>query len=506
MKSEHAPKILCYHRARKATAQEMKRHDIVITSYGTMTSDHNSKGPLSCASWHRVILDEGHSIRNSKTKVAEAAYGLKAESRWVLTGTPIVNQIKDLHSLLKFLRLTGGIADPVVFNTVIARPLGLGDSRAEALLQSLMQDMCLRRKKEMSFVDLRLPPKSEYVHRIAFKPDEKKKYDALLSEAKGVLEKFRSRQKGKPGQKGGTFQHVLEQLLRLRQTCNSWTLCKERIVDLLKTLEDQDVVVLNDRNRNILQKALRLYIESQDECPICLDTLSAPMITHCKHVFCGNCIRKVVQTQARCPMCRSPLAEDQLLEPAPETAGEEEGKGPQAEGPSSKTEALLKILQATLKNKGSKVIVFSQWTSFLTVIEQQLKEAGHGYTRIDGSMSTTARDSAIRALQNDPDTKILLASLAVCSVGLNLAAADTVVLTDSWWAPAIEDQAVDRVHRLGQTRPTTVWRLVIEGSVEERVLDVQAEKRQLVGKAFQEKVQGKKAKETRMADIMKLLT
>ncbi|KKY36021.1 putative rad5-like protein [Diaporthe ampelina] len=428
----------------------------------------------------------------------------------ILTGgkgaTLIVSPVSvmDLFSLVKFLRLTGGIADPVVFNTAIARPLGVGDTRAEALLQSLMQDLCLRRKKEMAFVDLRLPPKSEYVHRIAFKPDEKRKYDALLSEAKGVLETFRSKQK--QGKKGGTFQHVLEQLLRLRQTCNSWTLCKERIVDLLKTLEDQDVVVLNDRNRNILQKALRLYIESQDECPICLDTLSAPMITHCKHVFCGDCIRKVVQTQSKCPMCRSPLAEDQLLEPAPETAGEEEVAEPQAEAQSSKTEALLKILQATLKSKGSKVIVFSQWTSFLTIIEHQLKEAGYGYTRIDGSMTPATRDSAIRALEDDPDTKIMLASLAVCSVGLNLVAADTVVLTDSWWAPAIEDQAVDRVHRLGQTRPTTVWRLVMEGSVEERVLDIQAEKRQLVGKAFQEKVQGKKAKETRMADIMKLLT
>lgn len=75
----------------------------------------------------------------------------------------------------------------------------------------------------------------------------------------------------------------------------------------------------------------------------------------------------------------------------------------------------------------------------------------------------------------------------------------------SGWAPAIEDQAVDRVHRLGQKRPTTVWRLVMEGSVEERVLDIQAEKRQLVNKAFQEKNKGEKSKETRMADIAKLL-
>lgn len=110
------------------------------------------------------------------------------------------------------------------------------------------------------------------------------------------------------------------------------------------------------------------------------------------------------------------------------------------------------------------------------------------------------------ALRDDPECRIMLASLAVCSVGLNLVAADTVILADSWWAPAIEDQAVDRVHRLGQTRPTTVWRLVMENTVEERVLGIQQEKRQLVGKAFQEKAKGKKTKETRMADIAKLLS
>lgn len=203
-------------------------------------------------------------------------------------------------------------------------------------------------------------------------------------------------------------------------------------------------------------------------------------------------------------MCRSQLSEDQLLEPAPETSGDEEAEY-DTETKSSKTEALLKILQATLKNDGSKVIIFSQWTSFLSIIEHQIKEAGYMYTRIDGSMTAAARDASMRALGQDPNCRIMLASLAVCSVGLNLVAADTVVLMDSWWAPAIEDQAVDRVHRLGQTRPTTVWRLVMEGTVEERVLDIQAEKRKLVTKAFQEKGKGKKTTETRMADINRLL-
>ena len=85
-----------------------------------------------------------------------------------------------MHSLLKFLHITGGIEQSDVFNTVIDRPLANGDPRAEALLQSLMKDLCLRRKKDFSFVDLKLPAKTEYIHRITFWPDEKKKYDALL--------------------------------------------------------------------------------------------------------------------------------------------------------------------------------------------------------------------------------------------------------------------------------------------------------------------------------------
>lgn len=271
----------------------------------------------------------------------------------------------------------------------------------------------------------------------------------------------------------------------------------------MKLLEDQDVVVLNDKNRTLLQQALQLVIESQEECPVCMESLADPVITHCKHVFCRACISKVIEIQHKCPMCRAELSEDKLVEPAPEY---EETDGLDKETKSSKTEALLKILQATLKNDGSKVIIFSQWTSFLTVIQRQLDEARYVYTRIDGSMNTSQRDAAIRALDHDPPTRIMLASLSVCSVGLNLVSADTVVLADSWWAPAIEDQAVDRVHRLGQTRPTTVWRLVMEGTVEERVLDIQREKRELVTKAFKEKQgQQKKTKETRMADILKLL-
>ncbi|KAF6820228.1 rad5-like protein (SNF2 family domain-containing protein) [Colletotrichum sojae] len=502
VKKEHLPTIFTYHGSNQATTKELCKYRVVITSYNKLAVEgkKGNSAPLIGTTWRRVVLDEGHTIRNAKTLAAVAASKLSTQSRWVLTGTPIINNIKDFQSLLQFLAITGGVEQPVIFNTVIARPLARGNETAETLLQLLMRDLCLRRKKDMKFVDLKLPPKTEYVHRIQFLPDEKNKYEALLTEAKGALEEYRNKQAAGKGQ----FQSVLERLLRLRQVCNHWTLCRQRIDDLLKVLDGQAVVALNPENKRILQEALRLYIETQEDCAVCLDTLNKPVITHCKHVFCRDCISKVIQTQHKCPMCRNQLEEESLLEPATE-GGSDSDESFDADAKSSKTEALLKIVQATTKDPKSKIVIFSQWTSFLNIIQNQIAEGGYKFTRIDGSMTAAKRDAAIEALDHDPDTRIMLASLAVCSVGLNLVSADTVILADSWWAPAIEDQAVDRVHRLGQKRPTTVWRLVMEGTVEERVLDIQHEKRTLVGKAFQEKDKGKKTKETRMADIQKLL-
>ncbi|KAI6783378.1 uncharacterized protein J7T54_004405 [Emericellopsis cladophorae] len=477
VRQENQPSTIIYHGGKKLTAEELLEYDVVITSYGKLTSD--SILTSDKVEWRRVVLDEGHTIRNSKTKVAMAACKLQAKSRWVLTGTPIINHVKDLQSLVRFLGIRGGIEQPHIFNSVITRRLGDSDRVGEALLQNLMQDLCLRRRKDMKFVDLKLPEKKEFVQRIPFYPEEKQKYDALLAEAKGALEQFQAR---KSVQTGGRFTNVLERLLRLRQVCNHWTLCKSRVEDLMRLLEDEDVVELTPKNTALLQEALRLYIESQEDCAICYDTPVAPVITHCKHVFCRGCITRAIQIQHKCPMCRNQLEEDHLLEPAPEEG--EADVNFDGETQSSKTEAITQIIKAVTNKRGSKAIVFSQWTSFLTVVQAQLEAKGIKFTRIDGSMNVAKRDQAIAALDNDDETRVMLAR----------------------WAPAIEDQAIDRVHRLGQTRETTVFRLVMEGSVEDRVLDIQRDKREIVSKAFHEKGENKKAKETRLADLQKLLS
>ena len=503
---------------------ELTAFDVVITSYGTLASEYFSSSKKSkeaapvprqngifSVDWRRVILDEGHTIRNPQTKAALAANNLISQSRWVLTGTPIVNSLRDLYSLVRFIRLSGGLERLDIFNSILIRPLKFGDTTASLLLQALMTAICLRRRKDMKFVDLRLPEKTEYVHRFAFADHEKEKYEALEAEAKGLLKVVSNPRSGK--NTSDSYRHLLEILLRLRQVCDHWKLCGDRVTDLLSALEQQKTIDLTPENRKILQGMLQLSIESHEDCSICLEPLHNPVITHCAHTFGASCIEKVVELQHRCPMCRAELPDTtKLVKPLLEL-GETSAAGPasdiDAEITSTKIEELIKILSASQKkHPGTKTVIFSQWTSFLNILQSRLSTTFPDTTiaRIDGSMPPRARDSALDSLTSDPACTILLASLAVCSVGLNLVAANQVILADSWWAPAIEDQAVDRVHRLGQKRACTVWRLVVEGTLEERVLDVQGEKRALMGMAFKEQVKRDgEGRERRMADIARLL-
>jgi len=121
--------------------------------------------------------------------------------------------------------------------------------------------------------------------------------------------------------------------------------------------------------------------------------------------------------------------------------------------------------------------VFSQWTSFLDLIEPALKAAGLGYLRLDGS--TTNRGDVVAKFQAEDGPPVMLLSLKAGGTGLTLTAADHVFICDPWWNPAVEDQAADRAHRIGQDKPVNIYRLVAQNTVEERVLALAAQKRQL---------------------------
>ncbi|KAL3474512.1 SNF2 family N-terminal domain-containing protein [Aspergillus californicus] len=508
-KSEQAPRVLIYHGTGKKEAAKLDQYDIVVTSYGALAMEYKpesktkpAKGLFSLQ-WRRVVLDEGHTIRNPRSKGALAACSLWAGSRWTLTGTPIINTLKDLYSQIRFLKLTGGLEDLAVFNSVLIRPLMADDPDSRLLLQALMSTICLRRRKDMSFVNLRLPAMTSHVLRIKFHPHEQEKYEMFQAEAKGMLMDIKNKDKTST-----TYSHLLEVILRLRQVCNHWALAKNRLDKLAAILDKHQVVPLTPENIKALQDLLQIRIESQESCPICLDVLETPVITACAHAFCRGCIEQVIDRQHKCPMCRAEIKDNtSLVSPAAEMGENTDDIQADPDNPSSKIEALIKILTAKGQAQGTKTVVFSQWTSFLNLVEPHLQRARIQFARIDGKMTSLARDNSTHRFSTDPNCTVLLASLSVCSVGLNLVAANQAILADSWWAPAIEDQAVDRVYRLGQTRETTVWRLVMEDSIEDRVLAIQGQKRKLMLAAFREKASKKvDDRATRVADLEKLLT
>ena len=152
-----------------------------------------------------------------------------------------------------------------------------------------------------------------------------------------------------------------------------------------------------------------------------------------------------------------------------------------AEG-SAKLEALLERLETAVAD-GHQALVFSQWTSLLDLVEPALRAAGIAFTRLDGS--TRDRAGVVAAFSDPAGPPVLLISLRAGGTGLNLTAADHVFLLDPWWNPAVEDQAADRAHRIGQTRPVLVHRLVARDSVEEAMLALQARKRGLAAAALE---------------------
>jgi SNF2 family DNA or RNA helicase len=130
--------------------------------------------------------------------------------------------------------------------------------------------------------------------------------------------------------------------------------------------------------------------------------------------------------------------------------------------------------------EGHKALVFSQFTSLLSIVRKRLDENPKGPTRyayLDGK--TRDRKSPVEQFQNDPDTKLFLISLKAGGLGLNLTGADYVFLLDPWWNPAVEAQAIDRAHRIGQVRHVFAYRLIAKGTVEEKVLQLQQTKRDL---------------------------
>ncbi|QRW12247.1 hypothetical protein RhiLY_11246 [Ceratobasidium sp. AG-Ba] len=443
--------------------------------------------PLQSVRWFRIVLDEAHSIKEPTTIGSRACCDLVADRRLCLTGTPVQNKLDDVFALIKFIRLEP-FDDKAVWTEYIGGPAKFG--------QPLGDQETRRHTYPLPPAPKRRAPVTPVRSR------RKAVYDSYFTQSKAEFTQL-----SKTNQVMKNYVGILQKILRLRQICDHYELVKGK--DEIAPL-DYDAVLkaIVDEGLN-LSRATAVFSVLRDsgtaQCVECqaelasappeateADALEAesrrpgrkpktiggpgvksqagtrqnspsgpvPVVTRCQHLFCIDCFRASVcpgwpkvlpNTQKSCSSCQTMLvATVDAIQVSPDAiVSAEQMAGKEGKRRGAKRGQGRKRVDDGL----TKSVVFSQWTSMLDKIEDALEEAAIRFSRLDGTMKREDRSRAMDALKMDPSCEVLLVSLRAGGVGLNLTAARRVYLMDPYWNPAVENQAVDRIHRLGQTRP-----------------------------------------------------
>ncbi|XP_023770523.2 DNA repair protein RAD5B isoform X1 [Lactuca sativa] len=484
---------------------------VVLTTYGVLSASYKTYSENSIfhkVDWYRVVLDEAHTIKSSKSQCAQAAFALSAYCRWCLTGTPLQNNLEDLYSLLCFLRVEPW-CNWAWWNKLIQKPYENDDKRGLKLVKAILRPLMLRRTKDTKDKEGRpilvLPPTDIQVIECEQSEAERDFYDALFKRSKVQFDQFVAQ-----GKVLHNYANILELLLRLRQCCNHPFLVMSRgdtqqFSDLNKLAKrfldiNSDSSAPNPSKAYIEEVVTDLKKGENTECPICLESADDPVLTPCAHRMCRECLLSSWRSpiQGLCPICRQNLRKTDLITCPTESKFRVDVEKNWKE--SSKVLKLLECLESIRgKGFGEKSIVFSQWTSFLDLLEIPLKRRKIGFLRFDGSLSQKNREKTLKEFNETSDKMVLLMSLKAGGVGLNLTAASNVFLMDPWWNPAVEEQAIMRIHRIGQKRTVCVRRFIVKETVEERMQQVQARKQRMIAGALtDEEVRSARLEELKM--------
>ncbi|GFP98264.1 uncharacterized ATP-dependent helicase c23e6.02 [Phtheirospermum japonicum] len=476
--------------------------------------DYIISGPLGMVGWFRVVLDEAQCIKNHRTMTARACWGLHAKRRWCLSGTPIQNTVEDLYSYFRFLKYDP-YADFRTFCIQIKSDIQYNNEGGYKRLQAVLKTFLLRRTKSTIIDGQRiiiLPPKTIELQKIEFTKEERDFYVRLESDSRTQFQEYAA-----AGTVRQNYAIILVMLLRLRQACGHPCL-----VNMLKynSQSTSSVETAKKLPRDKQMSLLNCLEASSSICGICNDSPEDAVVTVCGHVYCHQCICELmIGDDTECPAdncetnlvmacvfskdtLRAAMSTQEIVKNNTNEAVSDSRSStcPQT---SSKIKATLKLLLSISKPQrknettsetsdfvGGKAIVFSQWTKMLDLLEDSLKEYSIEYRRLDGTMPVSARDRAVKDFNTLPQVTVMIMSLKAASLGLNMVAANNVILLDLWWNPTTEDQAIDRAHRIGQTRPVSVYRLTVEETVEDRILALQQKKRDIVSSAFGEEGTG----------------
>ncbi|KAF2714983.1 helicase SWR1 [Pleomassaria siparia CBS 279.74] len=507
-------KVLVYHgtnaACKKMTIKDLKKFDVIMVSYNSLESLHRKEmkgwtrgediikasSPLHAIKYHRLILDEAHSIKSRNTGVAKACFALKGTYKWCLSGTPVQNRIGEFFSLLRFLEVRpfadyfcrscdceqlhwavdedhmcsacnhGGSEHISVFNQELLNPI-TGDDvelRETALsrLHMITARIMLRRMKKDYTNSMELPMKDIIIHNEFFSAVERDFSSSIMSNTVRKFDTYVAQ-----GVMLNNYANIFGLIMQMRQVANHPDL-------LLK--------------KTAVEGSSNVYV-----CNICDEPAEDAVRSRCHHDFCRACVKDFIETceasgtDADCPRCHIGLSID-FEQPELEQDEEQVKKTSiinrikmENWTSSTKIEMLVyDLYKLRSKKQTLKSIVFSQFTSMLQLIEWRLRRAGFNTVMLDGSMTPAQRQKSIEHFMTNPDVEVFLVSLKAGGVALNLTEASRVFIVDPWWNPAAEWQSADRCHRIGQRRPCVITRLCIEDSVESRMVALQEKKAAMI--------------------------
>ncbi|KAJ4364614.1 hypothetical protein N0V83_009210 [Neocucurbitaria cava] len=507
--------------------KDLANYDIVISTYHIIAKDLlDRRRPLPYINWFRIVLDEAHTIRNP-TNQSKATCAMQGQRRWAVTGTPVQNRLEDLGALFNFIRLTP-FDTSHGFNTFIISPFKNADPEVVPKLQLLVSTVTIRRTKEI--IKHEVPAKHDYIVRLKFSKEEQQLHDWFERDTQRKVNAVTQGEK----MGGHSYARILTAILNLRLICahgrdllsddalrttdgmtydnpmeigeedtQDATLTRQQayeMLDLLDTTDAADCIYCPGK-----KSMLEADSDDEDDDGNVEDILG--YMTTCYHLVCPKHIKKLrakwlenlhPDGSVQCHVCEDRnkpqafelwrkdftnfLEERDRIRKDPKLAK----KVGSYMGPHTKTQALLNDLKehqtwsdANPDERPIKSIVFSSWTTHLDLIEIALKTHGHAYVRLDGRMSREARDKSMHALRHDASIRVMLVSIGAGGLGLNLTTANKVFMMEPQFNPAAEAQAVDRVHRLGQDREVVIKRFIMDGSFEEKMLELQKKKKAL---------------------------
>jgi SNF2 family DNA or RNA helicase len=455
-----------------------------------------------------------HTIRNSKSKFFLAVTKIRADRRLALTGTPFVNRAQDIYSLLSFLGMEP-LDNRQIFQRAISQPLQNGQEIGLARLRTAMGCVSIRRSKH-NIPQLKMVEKHVQLASVEFPKDDKHKqvYDALYGTVRVAMEAILKDNDNALR----NYSSIFEKLLRLRQACcSALLLTPERREIALKVWKQvssgkMQQALSAEEGLALLEKLKGQFNQELPECGICLeefDQAEGTILKSCSHVFCKNCIQQVLlKSTGKCPYCRCEFCHADIVDmsTAESVAAkivEEEEMATNEFGTPPKITALLQSIESTMKPV-EKGVIFSQFTTYLDVIGDKMREAGHTFVRIDCSVPAQKRIECIQKFNAQDGPRFILCSLLASGTGINLTRGNHAFLMDCWWNEAMESQAMDRIHRINQTRTVNVTKFIMKGSIEERIVKMQQAKSMLAKGAMQ-KLTGNEKRKALLGDLKGLL-